>query len=205
MKSFIFLLCFLSTLSFAADFNVSDIQSSTDEAVKKYQKDIDDLIKGTQEKLCSYISVAEDLKENATLNSCCGGGNINFDNNDLNHKGTSFYSFVSLSMPESTILAVAFDAKIVNSQLVLRGLVDNSYKKTVLALKSLVEKTRQNFMIDPNLFTQYKVDKVPTFVVARDNQFDKLSGNVTWQYILDTIKSKGELKTVAKEMLESEG
>ncbi len=85
--------------------------------------------------------------------------------------------FVSFSMPEASLRSLLAEAARVESPVVLRGLVDNSIKRTVARLGELLgtgnssETTSEptpSLAIDPTLFERFGVDKVPTFVLPLD-------------------------------------
>ncbi len=85
--------------------------------------------------------------------------------------------FVSFSMPETSLRSLLAEAARVDSPVVLRGLVDNSMKRTVARLGELLgtgnssETTGEpspSLAIDPTLFERFGVDKVPTFVLPLD-------------------------------------
>jgi len=111
----------------------------------------------------------------------------------------NFYVFVTLSMPN--LKALVADAKRYNAALVIQGLKDNSFMKTANHLKEILKEESEGILIDPTLFRKYNVKKAPTFVIATDDAYDKLSGNVSIQYALNKIASDGELGHLAKELL----
>ncbi|WP_240992018.1 type-F conjugative transfer system pilin assembly protein TrbC [endosymbiont of Riftia pachyptila] len=86
--------------------------------------------------------------------------------------------FVSFSMPEASLRSLLAEAARVESPVVLRGLVENSMKRTVARLGELLgtrdssgETTGEptpSLAIDPTLFERFGVDKVPTFVLPMD-------------------------------------
>ena len=89
-----------------------------------------------------------------------------------------FLIFVSFSMPKSALQALYADAKNQQAVLVLRGLKDGSFKATAEYLKALEISVR----IDPESFKKYQISRVPTIVALRDNEFDSISGNISFQY-----------------------
>jgi len=111
----------------------------------------------------------------------------------------NFYVFVTFGMPN--LKALVADAKKYNAMLVIQGLKDDSFMKTANHLKEILKEEWTGILIDPTLFRKYQVKKVPTFVIATDDSYDKLSGNVTIQYALNKIISDGEWGNLAKELL----
>ncbi|MCP5152450.1 MAG: type-F conjugative transfer system pilin assembly protein TrbC [Chromatiales bacterium] len=83
--------------------------------------------------------------------------------------------FVSLSMPDALFRALADEAGRVGGTLVLRGLVDDSLRETVVRLRAVLAPDGQAsapasapepaFAIDPTLFQRFAVAAVPTFVL----------------------------------------
>lgn len=108
--------------------------------------------------------------------------------------------FVSFSMPEASLVRVAEDIQRAGGILVMRGFKNGSLRETQAAIMALGDIPVQ---INPKAFTQYKVDLVPTVVLARTdagNQLDgegcalpsayvSLTGDVGLEYALDYIGS----------------
>jgi type-F conjugative transfer system pilin assembly protein TrbC len=124
----------------------------------------------------------------------------------------NFYIFVSLSLGEKALFNLAIDAKRYGTTLVLRGFKAGSYVKTVQALQKIIEKTGQGFIIDPELFTLFAIQTVPTFVLSKPFHLnasermqtpihDQIQGHVSAQYVLETFSKEGDLKDEAKSLL----
>lgn len=93
--------------------------------------------------------------------------------------------FVSFSMPLQTMKELAVDAEKYNAKLVIRGLVDNSFKKTAEKLSDF----QSGLEINPNLFKEFNVKHVPTFISLKDGQEQsRLSGNVSLSYAAEKLK-----------------
>jgi type-F conjugative transfer system pilin assembly protein TrbC len=128
------------------------------------------------------------------------------ENRDSN-KGYNFYIFISFAMGDHNLKQVFEMADIYGAIPVLRGLKDNSFSQTAIEIKKLGEKG--GVIIDPNLFEEYNVTMVPTFVLAREKdclegmscykKFDKLAGNVKAGYVLDKIIQSGSLSNEARD------
>lgn len=83
--------------------------------------------------------------------------------------------FISFSMPDDSLRALLRDTVHTGSPLVLRGMVDNSMKRTVERLgdllgtgkpgKDVVDGLAPSLAIDPTLFERFRVDKVPAFIL----------------------------------------
>jgi type-F conjugative transfer system pilin assembly protein TrbC len=127
--------------------------------------------------------------------------------NKQNNKGTIPLIFISFSMPETLIQNYIKEAKLYNGVLVLRGLIDNSLKQTVLKLKEIEgipninkdgDKLKLSIIIHPHLFKLYEIKQVPAIVISKDNrgcilkyddcdtmyEYDKIYGSITIQSLL---------------------
>lgn len=104
---------------------------------------------------------------------------------------TNLYVFVSFSLPEETWLDLSNNVQKVGGILVLRGLPENSFKELSSKIYSLRQKGMQaTVQIDPELFIKYEVDKVPCFVTLDENNFNKLSGNVSLFFALEKMETE---------------
>jgi conjugal transfer pilus assembly protein TrbC len=93
--------------------------------------------------------------------------------------------FVSFSMPEASLKALTQEASQGNVVLILRGLIEDSFKKTAERLKEYA----QGMEINPQLFEQYAIQHTPTFVRIKDAQEQaRLSGNVTLTFATQKLK-----------------
>lgn len=119
----------------------------------------------------------------------------------------AFYVAVSFSMPPDVLRRLATDAHKAGGKLVIRGLVEGSFEKTLLAARQVFDdKAMNGVAIDPQVFRAYKVDRVPTFIVAREpvtpcqdgvdctsaaTAHDKIAGNITTAEALRQISQRG--------------
>lgn len=124
----------------------------------------------------------------------------------------NFYIFVSLSLGEKALLNLAIDAKRYGATLVLRGFKAGSYVKTVHALQKIIQETGQGLIIDPELFTLFAIQAIPTFVLSKPFHLnaseriqtplhDRIQGHVSPKYTLETFAKEGDLKDEAKSLL----
>jgi type-F conjugative transfer system pilin assembly protein TrbC len=58
--------------------------------------------------------------------------------------------------------------------------------------------------IDPRLFTKYEISAVPSFVLACDEKYDKIAGNISIKFALQKISDLGDLSEEAKNIARSE-
>lgn len=118
--------------------------------------------------------------------------------------------FVSLSMPDSLLFALADEAALFNIPVVINGLVDGDFKKTIETFKRLnteAKKQHLNFKglsIDPVWFTQFQIKSVPALIVTErpescsvgkectNQPFDVVYGNASLKKALKLIAEKGD-------------
>jgi type-F conjugative transfer system pilin assembly protein TrbC len=118
--------------------------------------------------------------------------------------------FVSFSMPKQSLQAWARQAKKAGGTLVLRGLVDNSLRKTLLQIKDILGAENLNTLnIDPVAFETFGINVVPAVVVTDAIQesalalsgmprFDVIYGDVGLAYALKKIIEDGKQQTLAQ-------
>lgn len=121
--------------------------------------------------------------------------------------------FISFSMPDDSLRALLRDAERTGSPLVLRGMVDNSMKRTVERIgellgtgkpgKDVIDGPASSLAIDPTLFERFGVDKVPAFVLPLDATAPctpsgcpvpdhlRLAGDVSLAYALGVMAREG--------------
>ena len=92
--------------------------------------------------------------------------------------------FVSLSMPETSLKALAQEAAQHHVTLVMRGLYQNSFAKTAQKMKELGITVN----IDPELFDKHQVTGVPTFIQVKSA--NRLSGNVSLAFCLKKFEEE---------------
>ena len=122
---------------------------------------------------------------------------------------TDFLIFASFSMGEKNLENLIKIASVYEGVVILRGFKNGDIKQTAEFLSKFGEE-KEGILIDPSLFKEYQVRKVPTYVLVKTCEsgmdsckggFDKLTGNVSPQYALEKFKTSGELKAEAKERL----
>ncbi len=86
--------------------------------------------------------------------------------------------FVSLSMPRETLKSLYKEAEANRAVLILRGLKEQSFRKTGEYIKEL----EIGLQINPDLFKKYHIQNLPTFIRIKGDEHDSLSGNVSLQF-----------------------
>ena len=103
--------------------------------------------------------------------------------------------FVSFSMPEDSLQALQREVSEVGGELIIRGLIDNSLKKTAKQVSDVLDNGKGGLSIDPTSFQQYHIRQVPAFVVTNgqdDDNYDVVYGNVSLEAALTELANKGD-------------
>lgn len=114
---------------------------------------------------------------------CCGAKDLDMDFQP--EKETEFYAFVSMSMPKATLKEISEHLECSGGTFVLRGFPGGSmtnFIQEIAVLRSM--DINANIQIDPDLFEDYGVEVVPTFVYVKDDDFKKIVGNVSVPWAL---------------------
>ena len=99
--------------------------------------------------------------------------------------------FVSLSLPKASLIALAKDAQKYNAKLILRGVQNNSFKEMLKAIQSLGEELESAMEINPELFKEYDIKAVPTFVLVNaGREINRLRGNVSLSFAAQKLKEE---------------
>jgi type-F conjugative transfer system pilin assembly protein TrbC len=122
--------------------------------------------------------------------------------------------FVSFSMPADSLKLWLEQAHKAGAKVVIRGLVNNSFKQTRLAVGQLLGKNIGGLQIDPTLFSRFAINKVPAVVVTVSSacpknvscmpDFDVIYGNSSLNYALeklakaDTVRSSIAIDSLKK-------
>ena len=80
-------------------------------------------------------------------------------------KAADLLVFVSFSMPEASLRRIAIESKKTGAVMVLRGFKNDSLKETIAASET-VAGLGAKLMVHPELFTQYQIQDVPTYVLS---------------------------------------
>ena len=105
----------------------------------------------------------------------------------------SLMVFMSLSVPEQIWLDLSKEINKAGGVFVLRGLPNNSFKNLATVLLKLKERGMEApIQLHPQLFEEYSIDQVPTFVVRDGKKFDKISGAISLSSALEKINEKGD-------------
>lgn len=117
---------------------------------------------------------------------------------------SGLYIFVSLSLPNETLKTLSQQAKALGGNLVIQGLLKNSFKETQIRLRDL----GIPIDIDPTLFERFDVKRIPSFVLTEikdgdiQGPYDKVTGNVSVKAALELFAMEGELVEIAQTLLQ---
>ncbi len=79
---------------------------------------------------------------------------------------TDFLIFTSFSLGEKNLENLIKSASDYNGAVILRGFKNDSFKETA-AFLSKFSTEKEGILIDPSLFVEYEITKVPTFVLTK--------------------------------------
>lgn len=106
---------------------------------------------------------------------------------------SSVIIFVSFSMPNESIKGWMKEAEKIHAPVIIRGLVNNSFKETIKKISELVGDNKGGLQLDPELFREFKVKAVPAVVVRNGNAHDIVYGDVHLDYALQKIVKQNDV------------
>lgn len=107
--------------------------------------------------------------------------------------GPGLFVFVSLAMPEPTLARLVDQAARAQAAILIRGFANGSLRKTVSRLQKLIGKRQVAVLIDPQAFDRYAVERVPTFVLARDGMRPAACAGGTCPPPADYVSTMGDV------------
>lgn len=222
------ILCILNGhISYAANFEAyKDIIHENQQIVVKQTPSYKPLLEENQEKVSRLepehrrvIKQAEQAIREHASNTEAKEENVleeiiaNIKNLEVAEKKSKYQGiiiFASFSMPQNLLWNYQEQAKLYGARIVIRGLVDNDFKKTVQAM-GLGGGKIMTLDINPILFKDYGIENVPSIVIAGDaasnKPEDKFIGPVSIKYALEESSTNGDQKefSLAKLKQLSEG
>lgn len=129
---------------------------------------------------------------------------------DATKSKVEFYIFISFSLSRKTLHSLLKASQTYGATLVLRGLKEGSFKKTVSALMELYKDTKGRVVLDPSLFKKFNINSVPSFLVTQGSRSKekgreaslRLSGNVSPRFALTEFQKHAPFEDFAKELLQ---
>ena len=180
-----------------AKAEILGIETAPIQRSQQYQREATELAQGNRDRLRKGLTYLGK------------GYNVDFFDMENAVEEGVVYVAISLSMPRESLRQLAADAQKAGAVLVLRGFVDGSFKKTrQLMLSIFTEGEEAGVIIDPRVFQQYQIDRVPSFVAAtapvescEDGglecvrptvPFDVVRGNIPLATALQILAEKGD-------------
>lgn len=182
------LLTFLSSLVLAnSGFNIAGIEKRALDNSKFFESDASEI-----------ITQANKLAENADIDK---KQFIDLQKNLLskykkdNKPSNDTLIFISFSMPDEAIKSILNDSFDNNASVVINGLYENSMKATLKKISEFINESnnKSGIEINPNLFDEHKITKVPAYVFISNNDYDTVYGASSIQHAKDVIDSRGAL------------
>ena len=128
--------------------------------------------------------------------------------------------FVSFSLPERLLVELSEQAHIYGIPVVVRGLVNNDFKQTLIKINALYRYANTNhkhfygLSIDPLWFEQFNIQVVPALIITRRPQecllqsfcpnqpYVLLYGTTSMEHALEVIRDKNSaFKGIAEQLL----
>ncbi|MFI5342794.1 MAG: type-F conjugative transfer system pilin assembly protein TrbC [Chlamydiales bacterium] len=141
------------------------------------------------------------LKEHLLEFSPVKAGELSIENGSCSNESELFidpklFVFMSFSIPDVIWISLSHELEKVDGVFVLRGLPQQSFRELAAKILSLKEKSvSAPIQLDPKQFQAYQLTSVPAFIVTEDEQFDKVTGNVSLKFALELMAKKGETST----------
>lgn len=206
--------CFLMayhTATFASNYDIVTIQSNQQlwDQTRRYQSEVNDYLSHSNAMKEIYHQEANAIKDNLVNDHI----NKKIDN-DNHYKNPSIIIFVSFSMPDNSVEAILHDAKKVGANVLIRGLLNDSFQKTFKKIAKLnVNSGGNGVELNPVLFKELNIKSVPAVVVMSDSscltkhncqlssQLDIVTGNISLEAALKMVRDKGIAKKTAQAAL----
>ncbi len=132
----------------------------------KYEGEVKSLVKNQGAIIAPYQKDAE-MAENKAEDIMLGKQKTIDSDRQYKKPMSSILVFVSFSMPESSIIAKLQDADKINADVVIKGLIDNSFKKTMAKMNELIQQSGGGGVeLNPLWFKKFHILAVPAVVVV---------------------------------------
>jgi type-F conjugative transfer system pilin assembly protein TrbC len=212
--------CFVLHLSYANAASYKDIVRENQQQVESHKHIYKPLVEKNKKEISKLesehrqiIKQAEQAFKDHANNIEAEKGSIldevinNIRNLDLEEKRTKnkgILIFVSFSMPKSLLWSYQEQARLYGARIVIRGLVDNDFKKTVQAM-DLGDGKIMTLDVNPMLFKDYDITKVPSIIIAGVEESsqaeDKFIGIISLSYALEESSTTGHQKEFSSKIL----
>lgn len=201
-----------------SNINIKNYQKELDQNIVQWTKNLESkLNKDTniQEPISiPRIEQTEENKRLATQITAKSEGLINealgiSQSRVIKKQDTDFLIFVSFSMGEKNVEQLIKSVIKYDGIVMMRGFKEGSVRKTAEVL--LKVRKKGGIAIDPILFEEYGIKRVPTYVLVKvcdegittscNGKYDILRGNVSPRYALEKFSIQGELREEARRRL----
>lgn len=98
--------------------------------------------------------------------------------------------FISFSMPSQSIKTILYDAEKIEAAVVIRGLIDRSFQKTINQIYGITQNNHVSLQIDPEIFKQYGIKKAPALLIRAGDDYQILYGDVAIDNLLKYVDHK---------------
>jgi conjugal transfer pilus assembly protein TrbC len=116
--------------------------------------------------------------------------------------------FVSMSMPRASLSRIVEQASRTRATIVVRGLVENSIRRTTERAREIIGERQVSWQIDPEAFRRFGITRVPTTVLSlaatsahdpatpcngsciADSSYVAVVGDVSLDYALEHIETQ---------------
>lgn len=141
-------------------------KANAKEITVAYQSEVNSLVKNQSVITAPYKEDAEAAERKAEAMMLDEQKPI--DSNSSHKKAmSSVLVFVSFSMPNGSLVAKLQDADKIEADVVIRGLMDNSFKKTMLKMSELIRAAGSGGVeLNPLWFKKFHITAVPAVVVV---------------------------------------
>lgn len=174
----------VQTVIWAEDFSV--------EATVIDQTTLEWLKTHLQEQLASQNKLIQSLDQTNDSTSHCSGCETT---TALLDETPSLYLFMSFALEDKLWLAYSRELEQIGGVFILRGLPHNSFKELADRIFALqVKGVNVPIQIYPQLFQKYAIEQVPSIVVAEEEKYDKIAGNMSLAWALSKMALRGETK-----------
>ena len=167
----------------------------------------------SEKAMAPYIKDAISARDKMTLIK-----NAQMKTKQDNKQYPSVIVFISFSMPEQSLIAIIHDANKIGASVVIRGLVNNSFKETFVKVTNLVKQSKGGGVeLNPPLFKKFHVESVPATVIlpstnicitessCKSDDFDVVYGDIPLIDALKMIRDHGDVSKLKAAELLSQG
>jgi type-F conjugative transfer system pilin assembly protein TrbC len=169
-------------------------------ASSKEKKEFDKYKQAVNRNLENYQEIINDAKKHFAQRLNIHNANAQ---TKLSRPTPKAIIFVSFSMPDLSLKQIINDATRYQLPVVVRGLIDNSFKKTASRIFELVKgNNKGGVAINPIWFKRYSINAVPACIVQAGDEFDVVYGNIRIKNMLEIIAANGSNGAVAQSILD---